>query len=174
MTRDFYRILGIARDADAQVIKRAYRKLAMQYHPDRNTEDGAAERFKEVTEAYEILHDPQKRQTYDRYGEAGLRGPGGGGSPFEGFSNADEEQSSGGQPVRGPPLLRDPGEQFDGTLGLRRGVLGAWFGGHVAAPRNAPEGTEKGRGWPPVQTARAIDPLPRVDTTAPDSAVNAS
>lgn len=87
MARDFYEILGVSRDADAAAVKRAYRKLAMQYHPDRNREDGAEERFKEVTQAYEILRDTEKRATYDRYGEAGLRGSPGGPSPFEGFGS---------------------------------------------------------------------------------------
>ena len=72
---DFYEVLGVPRDADEATLKKAYRRLAMQYHPDRNNGDRDAEaRFKEVTEAYEVLHDPEKRAVYDRYGEAGLRG----------------------------------------------------------------------------------------------------
>ena len=72
---DFYEVLGVPRNADEAALKRAYRKLAMQYHPDRNNGDRDAEaRFKEVTEAYEVLRDPEKRAVYDRYGEAGLRG----------------------------------------------------------------------------------------------------
>jgi molecular chaperone DnaJ len=73
--RDYYQILGLSREADAEEIKRAYRKLAMQYHPDRNVGDGDAEqKFKEAAEAYEVLRDPEKRQRYDRYGHAGLEG----------------------------------------------------------------------------------------------------
>jgi molecular chaperone DnaJ len=73
--RDYYEVLGVARDAGAEEIKRAYRRLAMQYHPDRNVGDEDAEqRFKEAAEAYEVLHDPEKRQRYDRYGHAGLEG----------------------------------------------------------------------------------------------------
>jgi molecular chaperone DnaJ len=73
--RDYYEILGVQREADTEEVKRAYRKLAMQYHPDRNVGDAEAEeRFKEAAEAYEVLHDPQKRQRYDRYGHAGLEG----------------------------------------------------------------------------------------------------
>jgi molecular chaperone DnaJ len=73
--RDYYEVLGVRRDADVEEIKRAYRKLAMQYHPDRNVGDPDAEdKFKEAAEAYEVLHDPQKRQRYDRYGHAGLDG----------------------------------------------------------------------------------------------------
>ncbi len=71
--RDYYEVLGVARDADENTIKRAYRKLAMKYHPDRNPDDKeAAERFREVTEAYEVLSDQEKRRRYDQYGHAGV------------------------------------------------------------------------------------------------------
>ncbi len=74
---DFYDVLGVARDADDGEIKKAYRKLAMEHHPDRNNGDKASEeRFKEITEAYEVLRDPEKRAAYDRYGIAGIRGRG--------------------------------------------------------------------------------------------------
>src|SRR5437868_10483570 len=76
---DFYERLGVGRTASDEEIKKAYRKLAMTYHPDRNNgSKDAEERFKEITEAYDVLRDPQKRAAYDRYGEAGLRGGGGG------------------------------------------------------------------------------------------------
>jgi molecular chaperone DnaJ len=76
---DFYSVLGVARGASDDEIKKAYRKLAMQYHPDRNNgAKEAEEKFKEITEAYDVLRDPQKRAAYDRYGEAGLRGGTGG------------------------------------------------------------------------------------------------
>jgi molecular chaperone DnaJ len=82
VSADYYAVLGVPREAAEADIKKAYRKLAMEYHPDRNNGDKAAEeRFKEITEAYEVLRDPEKRATYDRYGAAGLRGgaaPGGG------------------------------------------------------------------------------------------------
>ncbi|HEX7878975.1 MAG TPA: DnaJ domain-containing protein, partial [Candidatus Eisenbacteria bacterium] len=83
--RDYYDVLGVARDADVDAIKKAYRKLAMQYHPDRNPGDAAAEEsFKEATEAWEVLHDPQKRAAYDRFGHDGLKGAGfGAGHPFD-------------------------------------------------------------------------------------------
>jgi molecular chaperone DnaJ len=78
MARDYYTLLGIGRDAAEADVKRAYRKLAMEFHPDRNDGDKQAEaRFKEVTEAYEVLRDPQKRAQYDRFGAAGMRGGGG-------------------------------------------------------------------------------------------------
>src|SRR5450759_4030054 len=72
---DFYHTLGVARGASDAEIKLAYRKLAMTYHPDRNNgSKDAEERFKGITEAYDVLRDPDKRALYDRYGEAGLRG----------------------------------------------------------------------------------------------------
>lgn len=78
--RDYYEILGIERTAGPDVIKKAYRKLALQHHPDRNPDDATAEtKFKEAAEAYEVLSDPQKRQRYDRFGHAGVRGNGAGG-----------------------------------------------------------------------------------------------
>src|SRR5205814_3196142 len=75
---DFYGVLGVARAVSDDEIKKAYRKLAMQYHPDRNNgSKDAEERFKAITEAYDVLRDSNKRAVYDRYGEAGLRGGGG-------------------------------------------------------------------------------------------------
>jgi molecular chaperone DnaJ len=78
---DFYTLLGVARDCSEADVKKAYRKLAMEYHPDRNSSADAEARFKEITEAYEVLRDPQKRAAYDRYGKAGV-GAGQGGFGF--------------------------------------------------------------------------------------------
>jgi molecular chaperone DnaJ len=88
--RDFYDVLGVDRAASEDEIKSAYRKLAMKYHPDRNPGDKQAEEnFKEATEAYEVLKDPQNRQQYDQFGHAGLgQGPGGFGGGF-GFDISD-------------------------------------------------------------------------------------
>jgi len=89
--RDYYEVLGVDRAADVDAVKSAYRKLAMKYHPDRNPGDKTAEdRFKEATEAYEVLKDQQKRQLYDQYGHAGLgQGAGGFGGGFQGFGAFD-------------------------------------------------------------------------------------
>ena len=89
---DFYSVLGVQRAASDDEIKKAYRKLAMQYHPDRNNGSREAEeKFKEITEAYDVLRDPNKRAAYDRYGEAGLRGGAGG----AGFHHVDLSEALG-------------------------------------------------------------------------------
>src|SRR5580692_6907309 len=103
-SKDYYDILGISKTATADEIKKAYRKLALQYHPDRNKTKEAEEKFKEVTKAYEVLSNEEKRRTYDQFGQAafeqggpfggaqGGAGPfGGAGGPFGGFG-----QQSGG------------------------------------------------------------------------------
>jgi len=83
--RDYYEILGVSKDADTGTIKKAYRKLAIKYHPDKNPDDKEAEaKFKEAAEAYEVLSDEQKRARYDRFGHAGVSGGAGGGGGFSG------------------------------------------------------------------------------------------
>ena len=72
--RDYYEVLGVSRTADAEELKKSYRRLARQYHPDVNKESGAEERFKEANEAYEVLSDTEKRRAYDRFGHAGVEG----------------------------------------------------------------------------------------------------
>jgi molecular chaperone DnaJ len=95
--RDYYEVLGIDRSSGAAEIKSAYRKLALKYHPDRNPGDKACEEnFKEASEAYEVLRDPQKRQLYDQFGHAGLEGSG-----YSGFSGFDDIFSSFGDIFEG-------------------------------------------------------------------------
>ena len=106
--RDYYEVLGVAREAPADEIKKAYRQMALKYHPDRNPgDDEAPKRFKEAAEAYEVLSDPDKRQRYDRYGHAGLNG-----AAFHDFRSTDDIMSAfsdifGGGLVR-RPLRRAP------------------------------------------------------------------
>ena len=85
--RDLYEVLGVSRDASTDDIKRAYRKLALQFHPDKNPGDKQAEeRFKEIAEAYAILSDDEKRVRYDRFGHSATSGAG----DFGGFSNIED------------------------------------------------------------------------------------
>jgi molecular chaperone DnaJ len=100
---DFYAVLEVSRGASEDEVKAAYRKLAMRYHPDRNNgAKEAEEKFKEITEAYDVLRDPNKRAAYDRYGEAGLRGAGAGG-----FHHVDLSEALG-------IFMRDFGGGFGG------------------------------------------------------------
>ncbi len=98
--KDYYATLGISKTASADEIQKAYRKLARKYHPDVNNDDGAEDRFKEITEAYEVLKDPEKRSTYDRFGSSWKQAGGRGGAPpgFEGmrfdFGGGDSGYSS--------------------------------------------------------------------------------
>jgi molecular chaperone DnaJ/curved DNA-binding protein len=132
-TQDFYDVLGVDRDASQEEIKNAYRKLAQQYHPDRNPDDDAAEeRFKEVQEAYDVLGDEEKRKQYDQGGRNpfGGRGPAGGGNPFGDGTRVRFEQRGGG---RGDPfneMFGGAGAQGSGGLG---DILGQFFGGGGAA-----------------------------------------
>ena len=83
--RDYYEILEVSSGASDEELKRAFRRQALEYHPDRNREAGAEEKFKEINEAYQVLSDPEKRTAYDRFGHAGISGNGGAGQGFEGF-----------------------------------------------------------------------------------------
>jgi molecular chaperone DnaJ len=118
---DYYQLLGVPRDADVEQIKKAYRKLALQHHPDRNEGSSEAEeRFKEVTRAYEVLRDPEKRALYDRYGEQGLKGGAGG---FTGFDFGDALEV----------FMRD----FGGFGGFSEVFGGRTRGGHSARQQGA-------------------------------------
>jgi molecular chaperone DnaJ len=138
MSRDYYEILEVPRGADGDVIKKAYRKLAMQYHPDRNPGDKEAEaRFKEAAEAYEVLSDPKKRQVYDAYGHDGLKstgysGPGDAGDIFShinemfggifGFSGRAQQRDP-NAPVHGDDLRYDLEISFmDAAHGVEKEV----------------------------------------------------
>ena len=96
MGKDYYKILGCSKGASDDELKKAYRKMALKYHPDKNKEKGAEDKFKEVAEAYDVLSDPKKKQVYDQFGEEGLKGgmPGGsssGGNYSYSFQNDPHE-----------------------------------------------------------------------------------
>ena len=95
MGKDYYKLLGVSKTADSGQLKKAYRKLALKYHPDKNKEPGAEEKFKDISEAYEVLSDKDKRSVYDQYGEEGLKG-GGGGARFDPTSNGFSSFNFGG------------------------------------------------------------------------------
>lgn len=121
--RDYYEVLGLSRNATPEEIKKAYRKVAMQYHPDRNPGDKAAEeKFKEAAEAYEVLSDPDKKAQYDRFGHAGLSGNGRG---FSGATNMEDIFSQFGD-IFGEDIF---GSFFGGQRGRsgsgRRGIRGS-------------------------------------------------
>ncbi len=122
--RDYYEVLGVAKSASDDEIKKAFRKAAVKYHPDK--EGGDEAKFKEVNEAYEVLKDKQKRQRYDQFGHAGVGGAsggfGGGGNPFEGFGGF------GGQNVH-----------FDFGDGGLGDIFGQFFGGAAGGAQRGPK-----------------------------------
>lgn len=116
--RDYYEVLGVSKDASPDEIKKAFRRLAVQYHPDK--EGGDEAKFKEINEAYEVLRDAQKRQRYDQFGHAGVGGAAGGGNPFGGGF-----EGFGGQNIN-----------FDfGDLG---DIFGSFFGGGPSSRSRRP------------------------------------
>lgn len=132
--RDYYEVLGVGKDASADEIKKAFRRLAIQYHPDK--EGGDETKFKEVNEAYEVLKDPSKRQRYDQFGHAGVGGAAGGGNPFGGgfngqninfdFGNLGDIFSSffGGGPQRDRAPNRGRDVEASITLTFEQAVFG--------------------------------------------------
>lgn len=128
--RDYYETLGVSRDASEEEVKRAFRRLALEYHPDRNKEEGAEGQFKEINEAYQVLSDSEKRGVYDQYGHAGLPGNGAG-RGFEGFENFGGfgeifDAFFGGIGTRTRERRRTRGRDLEMTLGLafEEAVLG--------------------------------------------------
>ena len=118
---EYYATLGVEKSASEDELKKAYRRLAMQYHPDKNGgAKEAEEKFKEITEAYDVLRDPQKRAAYDRYGEAGLRGSGGG----AGYQHVDLSEALN-------IFMRDFGFGASDMFGGRGGSGGARPGGDI-------------------------------------------
>ena len=130
---DFYQILGVSRDADANTLKSAYRKLARQYHPDVNKDPGAEDKFKEIGKAYEALADPETRARYDQFGESGIVGAacmpdmgdmGGFGDLFETFFNGFGGQSSqGGRSQRRGPQQGDD-LRYDLNIDFKDAIFG--------------------------------------------------
>jgi molecular chaperone DnaJ len=158
--RDYYEVLGVGPDADAAALKRAYRQLALKYHPDRNSEDPQADAlFKEATEAYGVLSDPEKRHRYDRGGHAAVDGRGVGFDPsafadfgdlfsaFNSIFGVDFGGSRRPRATRGDDLLHELTVSFeDAARGAEREVR---VPRHDECETCAGSGAEKGSGWRP-------------------------
>jgi molecular chaperone DnaJ len=129
--RDYYEVLGLSKSATADEIKKAYRRLAMKHHPDRNKDDDGSEaRFKEAKEAYEVLKDDEKRAAYDRFGHEGVRGAAGGAGGFgaEGFGDIFGDVFGdifgGGRRGAGPQVFRGADLGYELRLDLEKAVAG--------------------------------------------------
>lgn len=130
--RDYYEVLGVSKDADGLELKKAYRKLAMEFHPDRNPSSDAAEKFKEINRAYEVLTDADMRARYDRFGHAGVEGNGAGPQGFDGFQNfegfGDIFDAFFGGNQRGGRRRRGPARGSDLRYNMRISFEEAIFG----------------------------------------------
>ncbi|MGA1263400.1 MAG: molecular chaperone DnaJ [Prochlorothrix sp.] len=160
MTRDYYEVLGVGKNADKEEIKRAYRRLARKYHPDVNKDPGAEDLFKEVNRAYEVLSEPETRARYDRFGEAGISGAAAGAAGFQDFGDmggfADIFESffsgfAGGGGMGNQPRRRGPVRGDDLRLDLKLDFREAIFGGEKEIRINHMEtcGTCEGSGAKP-------------------------
>jgi len=127
MGKDYYKILGVAKSASDEEIKKAYRKMALKYHPDKNKSPGAEEKFKEIAEAYDVLSDPEKRKLFDQFGEEGLKGGVGGGAPG-GPSGGTYSYTFNGDPKEMFRMFF--GDGMGGDDDPFGGMLGGMFGGH--------------------------------------------
>lgn len=157
MPQDYYETLGVGRDASDDEIKKAYRKLAMKYHPDRSDEPDAEERFKEISEAYAVLSDPDKRAAYDRYGKAGVEGQFGDQSQW--FQQANFEDAFGGMGIDLGSLFSQLfGQGFGG--GRRQQARG-----EDLVVRTRVEGSELIDGIEKELTVERMDPCPDCDGT---------
>ncbi|GBF97350.1 hypothetical protein Rsub_10997 [Raphidocelis subcapitata] len=148
MGKDYYKILGVERTADDDALKKAYRKLAVKHHPDKNPDNQAeaAEKFKEVAEAYDVLSDPQKRQIFDTYGEEGLKG----GVPPEAAAGAGTGAAPGGPSFRYSGVDPEAAQHIFESLfgGGGGGGLGGLFGGLGGMGGMGGGGGADGRGGP--------------------------
>ncbi|MDE2822811.1 MAG: molecular chaperone DnaJ [Chloroflexota bacterium] len=125
--RDYYQVLGVDRGASDEEIKKAFRKLAMEYHPDRNKDAAASERFKEINEAYQVLSDSKKRSSYDTFGHAGVNANGGGFDGFEnfgGFGDIFDAFFGGGGRPSATAARRGADLQVDITIDFEKAVFG--------------------------------------------------
>jgi molecular chaperone DnaJ len=162
---DYYEVLGVARTASADEIKRAYRKKARELHPDTNPDPEAADRFKEVARAYEVLSDPERRARYDRYGEAGVGGAGGAGPRMEdvfatgGLNDLFDAFFGGQNPFGGGGARRSPagpprGQDMEvvADITFEQAVFGATVPITLRLPKRCPDcdGSGAGAGTQPV------------------------
>ena len=175
--RDFYQVLGVPRNAAEDAITKAYRRLAMKYHPDRSPDDkDAEERFKEAKEAYEVLTDAQKRAAYDQYGRAGLdaaRGAGQGFSPSDAFGDIFGDMFGdifgGGRRAGRNAVYRGADLRYELALDLEQAVIGAFteidfqtvnecteYGGSGAARGHTPVTCETCQGTGQVRISQGI------------------